>query len=112
MDRNMNDDGTGKYAVINLRKLNEVCGHAGVFERWSPAVEQALKTLEEVGALEWGRVGEPDEFFLIKLKDLFASGALRGYAAMADGVDPEWAAEVRELLTRAGIDSPFCQRPD
>lgn len=112
MDRNENTDGVGKYAVINLRKLNETCGHAGIFHRWSPEVEQALKTLEDVGALEWGRVGEQDEFFLVKLKDVFAPGALRGYAAMADGVDPEWAAEVREMLPRSGIDSPFCKRPD
>lgn len=112
MDRNENPDGCGKYAVINLRKLNELCAGQGVFDRWTPQIEQAVKTLEEAGALEWGRVGEPDEFFLVKLKDLFAPGALRGYAAMADGVDPEWAAEVRGLLTRAGIDSPFCKRPD
>jgi hypothetical protein len=112
MDRNQNTDGCGKYAVINVRKLNEVCGNAGTFDRWTPAVEQALKTLEEVGCLEWGRVGEEDEFFLVKLKDLFAPGALSGYAALADCVDPEWATEVRALQRRAGADSPFCKRPD
>jgi len=112
MDRDINDDGGGKYAVINLRRLNSVAAGSGPFQRWSPQVEQALKTLEEAGALEWGRVGERDEFFLVKMRDQFAPGAIRGYAAMADGVDPEWATAVRTMLTRAGINSPFCKAPD
>lgn len=108
MDRNENPDGCGKYAVINLRKFKAMSEDSD--ERRE--VRIALEALQQAGVLEWGRVGEPDEFFLVKLKDLFAPGALRGYAAMAEGVDPEWAAEVRELQTRAGINSPFCQRPD
>ena len=47
MERNINSDGTGKYAVINIRKLNERWGHVGPFRRWTPAVEQALKTLQD-----------------------------------------------------------------
>lgn len=111
MDRNINEDGIGKYALINLRKL-DLCGHAGTFQRWTPEVEQALKVLEEVGALEWGRIGEQDEFFVIKLKDINAPGALTGYAFAAEATDPEWAAEVRSMLERAGNMSPYCKRPD
>lgn len=107
MDRNINNDGTGKYAVVNLRRVLALEGTDDHKE-----ARIALEALERIGVLEWGRVGEPDEFFLVKLKDLFAPGALRGYAAMASGVDPEWAGEVREMISRAGIDSPFCQHPD
>ena len=112
MDRNLNDDGLGKYAVINLRRLNETCGHTGTFDRWTPAVEQALKTLEEVGALEWGRAGHPDEFFILKLKDKHAQAALYGYAASAETDDAEWAAEVDALALRSGPAHPLCKRPD
>ena len=112
MDRNENADGCGKYAVINLRKLNHLAGHLGTFQRWSPEVQQALDTLEGVGALEWGRVGEPDEFFLIKLKDKHAQVALLEYADSAVNDDPEFAAEVAELAHRSGPSHPLCKTPD
>lgn len=112
MDRNQNADGLGKYAIINLRKLNETCGNPSTFERWTPGIETALKTLESVGVLEWGCVGEPDEFFLVKLKDRHAEAALKGYAESAAVTDPEWASEVQQLATRSGMNSPFCKSPD
>lgn len=49
LDRNVNPDGKGKYALINLR-TNQV---------------------------QWG--GDGDQFFVIKYKDLFASVALKAY---------------------------------
>ena len=112
LDRNETDDGLGKYAVINLRKLNETCGHHSTFHRWSPEVEKALKTLEEVGALEWGRVGDPDEFFLMKLKDKYAMNALMAYSSSAYKDDPEFADEVRHMALRSGPFHPLCKKPD
>ena len=112
MDRNTTEDGLGKYAVINLRRLDELCGSPSTFERWTPRVKEALKTLEEVGALEWGVVGEPDEFFLIKLKDKNAMHALMAYHANAYRDDPEWAEEVRQLAMRSGPFHPLCKAPD
>lgn len=112
MDRNLNADGLGKYALINLRKLNETCSHPGIFERWTPEVAQALKTLEEVGVLEWGCTGAPDEFFLIKLKDRYAAPALLAYAEGIDGDDSEFATEVRDMAMRSGTHNPHCKAPD
>lgn len=112
LDRNIADDGLGKYAIINLRKLNETCENPSTFKRWTPEVEAALKTLEGVGVLEWGCVGAPDEFFLVKLKDRHAEAALKGYAESAAVNDPEWAAEVHELAMRSGMNSPYCKAPD
>lgn len=112
MDRNLNADGLGKYAVINLRRLNATNGNIGAFERWSPEVAQALKTLEDVGALEWGTVGTRDEFFLIKLKDKHAQAALLGYAASAEEDDFEWAEEVAEMARRSGRANQWCKSPD
>jgi len=50
LDRNINPDGKGKYALINLRK----------------------------NIVEWG--GGDGQFFVIKYKDIFAAPALKAYA--------------------------------
>ena len=97
LDRDINPDGCGKYAILNLRKLNHLCPSAEPFQRWSPEVAQAIKTLEEAGALEWGQPGAPDEFFLVKLKDKYAAVALERYAAAARCDDPEYADAVLAL---------------
>ena len=112
MDRNLNDDGIGKYAVINLRRLNDLCGHVGTFRRWTPAVEQALMTLENLEVLDWGRTGAPDEFFLIRLRDKHAMHALMAYHASVYKDDPEFANEVRDMALRSGPFHPLCKAPD
>jgi hypothetical protein len=100
MDRNCNADGKGKYAVVRLRG------------ELSAEDMAALAQLEKSGRLDWGMVGQPDEFFLIRLKDRFAQDALDGYANAAEFADPEWAAEVRALARRAGPAHPECKFPD
>jgi hypothetical protein len=81
LDRNVNKDGKGKYALINLR-TNKV---------------------------EWGFQGHPDEFFVIKLKDMNAGAALIAYAESCYKHDPEFAQEVMELAKRAGQRNPHCK---
>lgn len=101
LDRNMSADGTCKYAVVRLRDLPD-----------TPTARQALKTLEGAGVLDYGRPHQPDEFFLIRLKDKYARPALLNYAAMAFEDDPEYSREVQALADRSGSRSPFCKRPD
>lgn len=84
LDRDISPNGTGKYALLNLRR----------------------------NRVEWGRPGEEDEFFVIKLRDIHSKAALLAYAESAEISDPEYALAVRELASRAGIDSPFCKVPD
>ena len=103
LDRNLNPDGKGKYALINLRKI-EGCPRT--------PLELAAAILAHPDCVEWGCVGAPDEFWLIKLKDRFAQGALRAYADEAQESDPEYAQAVLELAQRSGPDSPFCKTPD
>lgn len=103
MDRNINDDGCGKYALLNLRRMAK---------HDTPEVRAALDVLTKAGAIEWGVIGEEDEFFVIKLKDINAPGGLSGYANEADKTDREWAEDVRSMLPRAGTNSPFCKVPD
>jgi hypothetical protein len=113
LDRNTNPDGLGKYALINLRKLNEQCESPETFHRWTPAIEQALETLEKEGVLEWGKPGAVDEFFVIKLRDLNAPDALLAYAQAAKtNGDPEFSGRVWDLACRSGRMSPFAQLPD
>ena len=84
LDRNVNQDGKGKYALLNLRK----------------------------NTVEWGRRGEEDEFFVIKLKDKYAAEALRAYAAAADrDGETEYALEILRLATFAAS-SPWTKKPD
>lgn len=107
LDRNLNAQGNGKYAVVNLRRMRELEGTDAHREACI-----ALEALELAGVLERGNVGAPDEFFLIKLKDKHAQSALAGYAASAEIDDPEWAREVDELGRRSGPAHPLCKAPD
>ncbi len=103
LDRNINPSGKGKYAVINLRKIPG-----------DPRTPQELAAaiLANPECVEFGAVGSQDEFFLIKLKDRYARGPLLRYAAEAYMDDPEYAAEVDAMSSRAGLLSPFCKKPD
>jgi len=110
LDRNINDDRMGKYAILNLRKLADF--RDGTFQNLAPKIIDALITLEENGILDWGRVGTGSEFFLIKLKDCYANIALAAYAGAASNDDPEYAKEILEMAARSGPFHPLCKRPD
>lgn len=84
LDRNINPNGKGKYALLNLR----------------------------TNKIEWGTVGTEEEFFLIKLKDRHSKAALIAYARSIEDSDMEFANEVYGMAARAGEDSPFCKDPD
>lgn len=113
LDRNINGDGKGKYALVRLRGT----------EKESEAYD-CLSTLDALGHLDWGIVGAKDEFFVVKLRDKYAPGALKGYAdaVMRDsGAEPDslrardkaqWAIQIQEMGSRAGDLSPFCKEPD
>lgn len=106
LDRNLNPSGKGKYALINLRKIPT---------NPNTAQELAAAILANPEAVEFGTVGSSDEFWLIKLKDRYASPALMGYAmgiAFDPEGDPEYQAEVIEMGRRSGTMHPLCKRPD
>lgn len=110
LDRNLNANGMGKYALLKLRKLEEM--RSGTFGELPPSVTAAIKLLEREGILDWGDAPET-EFFVIRLKDKYARGPLCEYATAAE-MDGEWeyGKEVRELASRAGPAHPNCKRPD
>jgi hypothetical protein len=103
LDRNLNNDGKGKYALINLRKIP---GNPNTPEEIAAAI------LANPECVEFGRVGDPDEFFLIKLKDVHAEPALESYAKSAMLVDEKYGEEVLSMAGRSGTNHPLCKLPD
>lgn len=114
LDRNINGgEGKGKYALVRLRGI----------ELGSEAMS-LLHRLEDLGHLDWGCVGHHDEFFVVKLRDKFAPGAIKGYAdavmeASRKEADPakaqdlaQWAVQVIGMDQRAGDLSLYCKEPD
>jgi len=123
LDRNAN--GRGKYAIINLRKLDETRVAMATVDPQTTrnvlpqSLEVALATLQEYGLIEYGEPGTENEFFVIKLKDTYAGAALVAYADAvwrpenAASVDEvTYAEEVRALAKRAGRHSQWCKKPD
>lgn len=120
MDRNINANGRGKYALILMRRYPTKPENV-------QDVHHALKILRENGMLDYGEAGSPSEFFLIRLKDRFAGDALRAYANAAKKFADErsragddaghtsmiaWAVEVLKMAGRAGDMSDHCKTPD
>jgi hypothetical protein len=107
LDRNINSDGKGKYALVNLRKIE---GNPQTAEELAAAI---LKNPE---AVEFGMVGTEGEFFVIKLKDIHADAALYAYAndVLTHGKDGQdtYAGQIIEMANRAGVVNPFCKHPD
>lgn len=93
LDRNVNQNGKGKYALIKLR---EIPGKPQTPEELAAAI------LENPQCVDWGARQSDSEFFLLRLKDKYAERALAAYANAALEDDKEWAMQVRALAARAG----------
>ena len=111
LDRNINADGMGKYALLKLRKLDEF-RESEPFGEIPSTILTALEVLEAYGILDRGRAGTEAEFFVIRLKDKYAGDALGSYALAAMEDDREYAYEIAEMAARAGMNSPWCKAPD
>ena len=113
LDRNINDNLRGKYALLKLRKLDDFVDVADPFKTLDPKIAGALETLEKAGVLDWGAAGTEAEFMVIRLKDKYARKALAEYAqAAADDGEVEYATEIMDMALRSGAFSPWCQKPD
>lgn len=109
MDRNINTDGQGKYALLRLRTLDQYRPDSIMDD--SPVFD-AITLLETEGILDWGNVGTESEFFVIRLKDRNARAALTAYADSIRPRDSEFAGQVDTMAARSGELSPFCKDPD
>lgn len=109
LDRNLSN-GMGKYALLKLRRLREMSSDTKRGLAYN-AVLSALRVLEHEGILDLGD-NQDAEFFVIRLKDLYAPLALNAYALAARRDDPEYAQEVAEMANRSGPRHPNVKRPD
>lgn len=97
LDRNLNPNGRGKYALIHMRKLEDK----------TPAMLEAragkatLDITVPANAVTTGRETN-GQFFVLKYADVFAEPALRAYAdsvrAFADGMRFGDESEYRDLV--------------
>lgn len=114
LDRNIAGyNGRGKYALVRLRGIDK-----------NDEAFRLLAKLAVLGFVDFGEVGHPDEFFVIKLRDVYSPAAIKGYAnAVMEAAGAEndliktrektqYALQVQELQNRAGSLSPFCKEPD
>lgn len=98
-------DGNGKYAIIRMDKLKAVVDHNG-------SIREAIALLVQAGLVENPSKGNPEEFFLIKLKDRNAPEALLAYSKTVFRRDAELGVEVYALSLRSGVNHPQCKDPD
>ena len=64
LDRNINPNGRGKYALLKLRELDKDRDGKTLGE--APEIIGALAVLEHAGILDWGMQGTESEFFVIE----------------------------------------------
>jgi len=109
LDRNINGNGRGKYALIKNRMVDQIMATGGDYTKLK--LHDALALLKQLGVLDDGSTPET-EFFVIRLKDENAEQALREYANKAAETDNEYADEVMALSRRSGPYHPNCKKPD
>lgn len=117
LDRNINANQRGKYALLKLRRLSEIeawdGGEGEALDR--QAALDAIALLERAGILDWGYAGTEGEFMVMRLKDKFSYRGLMGYfkaIMLEDDADLEYAQDIFDMAKRAGPNSVWCKRPD
>lgn len=107
LDRNLNENGMGKYALIKLRVAmpTPVAQNASVQGVLTPTHYEV-----PADAVDFGNTDDTD-FFVIRLKDKYAAEALRAYADQAAKDDPEYGREVFQLAVKA-LNHPNRRLPD
>lgn len=84
LDRNVNPNGNGKYALVNIRKLQPVLCKFDADDTSCSESEleliQAFNVLKRAGVLTIGNESPGDQFFVMKYKDLFTAPALAEYS--------------------------------
>lgn len=106
--RNTTEDGRCKYALVRMDKIPALHGME------QDRIKAALAVLEELEVLEYAGKGDPEEAFVIKLKDVNAPAALLAYAEAArvgTDRDKELSDDVFDLIGRAEY-HPHRHKPD
>lgn len=102
-------DSDRKYALIKLRRLREV--YSGLSSGRTEELSRAFALLNEYGLIDYGLEPE-NEFFVIRLKDKYASDALFRYSLSArmDG-ESDYGRQIEDMAIRAD-NHPDSKKPD
>lgn len=111
LDRNKNEDGTGKYALILMRKLDdeakaELKAKADHHGFNSKIMALPVKSIDD---------GRYNQFFVIRYRDKFAAAALQAYAcavrdeAISLKATAEWVAQ---KISRQAAEQAFKEADD
>lgn len=103
LDRNINQDGRGKYALVRLRNRVQ---YVRVGDYGTISSEVLIKALADAGFIHFGNEGPGEQFFVMKYKDRFTHYALRSYAnhVEAHAMLPLNSDEQRSKLTEYAAD--------
>ncbi len=104
LDRNINPNRKGKYALILLRKIQ-----GDLPELQDEGTTNSSYEVPQ-DAVDFGDTHDTD-FFVIRLKDKYAYKALDAYAREAAKDDPEYGREIAELALKA-MKHPSKKMPD
>jgi len=101
LDRNINTNHKGKYALIKLRNVDLPLAPVVEIKPEDPLapIERPLVSVP-MDAIDFGDTHDSD-FFVIRLKDKYAAAALTAYAQAAFDDDPEYASEVLFMAASA-----------
>lgn len=108
LDRNINPNGAGKYALIKLRAVGERWFNELLEKRSGNTL--GLDIPVAICAIDLGDSPDTD-FFVIRLRDKHAAPALAAYALSAFRDDPEFGLQVLNMAKRAA-EYPHPQHPD
>ena len=103
LDRNINPDGTGKYALIEMRKLTAA-------ERHYVMTGEGVIAGVPRTAIDTGGPG-PRQFFVMKYGDPFTAPALRAYAqACQDEAERIGDKELEEFASEIWVEARAAER--
>lgn len=97
----------GKYALIRLDKLRENKNGVVFF-----IFSIVLKVLKLEKYIEYSYPNSENEFFVLKLKDVYSSKPLRDYALAVTKTNKPLSDKVLELHYRSGSRSRYAKEPD
>ena len=87
LDRHINPDGTGKYALVKLRLLTPLLRKGAAEIPLTKSEERAVRAFAELvkgGYITLGNESPGDQFFVMKYKDQFTAPGLHAYAIAAE----------------------------
>lgn len=116
LDRNVNSDGWGKYALVLMRKLIPIMRHNADNAK-AVAVREAFELLVQEGVIRIGNETPESQFFVLGYGDKFTPPALLAYQvavkefamSLPENRRAEWVEFSREMHTEFCLSVPIAK---